>query len=199
MFRCVFDVDGVLLDFESTYIRALTEYFQLEIPDDYEPQSWFFSELLTEEQMKEGWQFFLQSDYFAQMPPLVDPEGFNQLVGAYPVHCVTNIPPECLDRRRENLRNVGFRVDSSHCGGFIEYAGHPRQTKAEVVQELMEPAESLVFIDDHPDNCLNILEYFPDAEIWLMSRPFNREFHDARILRAKTWDDVFINSRLAHS
>ncbi len=199
MYRCIFDVDGVVLDFESTYIRVLSEYFNLEIPSDYEPQSWYFSELLSEEQMKEGWKHFLSSDHFEQMPTLVDPQRFNALCGAYPVHFVTNIPPECLERRERNLRNAGFQFESVHCGGFIEYKGHPRQTKAEVISELMEPDEQLLFIDDHPDNCLNILEFYPEAEIWLMSRPFNHEFSHEDIPRADTWEDVFSRSQLVQS
>jgi hypothetical protein len=62
--------------------------------------------------------------------------------------------------------------------------------------ELMEEGEAVLFVDDHPDNCLNVREAFPESEVWLMSRPFNHEFEHPKVTRAQTWDDVFTQSRL---
>ena len=55
---------------------------------------------------------------------------------------------------------------------FINYERQFFKNKAEVIGELHQEEKSIIFVDDHPDNCLNVLESFPDAEIWLMSRPF---------------------------
>ena len=55
---CFFDVDGVLLDFESGFTRVIKEYFKLDVPDDYVPDSFWFSDLLTKEQVMEGWDYF---------------------------------------------------------------------------------------------------------------------------------------------
>ena len=196
MLRCFFDVDGVLLDFEGSYLKAVSHYFNLEIPEDYQTDSWFFKDLLTEEQMHEGWRYFLKSRHFEQMEPLVNPARFNDVFGAYPVHFVTNIPPDCLERRCGNLRNVGFAFASAHCGGFIAYKGHPSPTKAEVITALTEEGDSVLFVDDHPDNCLNVREAFPEAEVWLMSRSFNHEFDHPEVTRAQVWEAVFTRSRL---
>ena len=43
----VFDVDGVVLDFESSFIKVVGDYFKLEVPENYQPENWFFSDLLT--------------------------------------------------------------------------------------------------------------------------------------------------------
>jgi len=51
-----------------------------------------------------------------------------------------------------------------------------------------------MFVDDHPDNCLNVRESFPEAEIWLMSRPFNADFNNPEIRRAKDWAEVLDHS-----
>ena len=123
-----------------------------------------------------------------------DPEHFNARFGAYPVHFITNIPPDCLERRVKNLQNVGFKFKSAHCGGFINYEGKTSKTKAEVIKELLQDDESVIFVDDHPDNCLNVLESFPDAEIWLMSRPFNADFKHPEIRRAIDWSEVLEHS-----
>ena len=115
------------------------------------------------------------------------------------MHFITNIPPDCLERRVNNLRNAGFKFKSAHCGGFINYEGKKSKTKAEVMKELLHSDESIIFIDDHPDNCLNVLESFPDAEIWLMSRPFNADFKHPEIRRANDWSEVFEHSGIPAS
>ena len=114
--------------------------------------------------------------------PLVNPEEFNSTFGAYPIHFITNIPPDCLKRREKNLRNVGFKFNSARCAGFINYEDHPAKTKADVIRELNQKENGVLFVDDHPDNCLNVREAFPDAEIWLMSRPFNSNFESNFII-----------------
>ena len=35
MLRCFFDVDGVVLDFESAYLRVISAYFQLDLPENF--------------------------------------------------------------------------------------------------------------------------------------------------------------------
>lgn len=195
MLRFFFDVDGVLLDFEASYIRALKNYFQLDIPDNHQTNSFYFKDLLTEDQVKEGWEYFVKSDHFAELSPLIDPVLFNNIFAAYPVHFITNIPPQYLEKRRQNLRNAGFHWDSIHCGGFISFNDDPPLLKAEIIHQLVQGQETLLFVDDHPDNCVNVLEKFSHANIWLMSRPFNKEFTHPMIHRADHWDTLLTFSK----
>ena len=194
MYCCFFDVDGVLLDFEGGFTKTVKDYFKLDVADDFVSKSFWFSDLLTKEQVMEGWDYFLQSSEFEELEPLVDPEQFNAAFGAYPVHFITNIPLDCLERRKKNLRNAGFKFDSAHCAGFIDYDGYSTQTKAEVIKELHQEEKTVMFVDDHPDNCLNVRESFPEAEIWLMSRPFNDDFEHPEIRRARNWTEVLEHS-----
>ena len=190
MYCCFFDVDGVLLDFEGGFTNAVKDYFKLELPKDFVSKSFWFEDILTKEQVMEGWDYFLHSTEFEKLKPIVDPEKFNNVFGAYPVHFITNIPLDCLERREKNLRNVGFKFNSAHCAGFIEYDGYSKKTKAEIIQELHQEGKKVMFVDDHPDNCLNVWENFPKAEIWLMTRPFNYDFIDPKIRRARNWNEV---------
>ena len=115
MYCCFFDVDGVLLDFEGGFTRAVKKYFKLDIADNFVSESFWFSDLLSKEQVMEGWDYFLHSSEFEELKPIVDPEEFNNTFGDFPVHFITNIPPDCLERRERNLRNVGFEFDSTRC------------------------------------------------------------------------------------
>ena len=190
MYCCFFDVDGVLLDFEGGFTNSVKDYFKLELPKDFVSKSFWFEDILTKEQVMEGWDYFLHSTEFEKLKPIVDPEKFNNVFGAYPVHFITNIPLDCLERREKNLRNVGFKFNSAHCAGFIEYDGYSKKTKAEIIQELNQEGKKVMFVDDHPDNCLNVWENFPKAEIWLMTRPFNYDFIHPKIRRARNWNEV---------
>ena len=194
MYCCFFDVDGVLLDFEGGFIKAVKDYFQLDVGNDFVSKSFWFSDLLTKDQVMEGWDYFLYSSEFEELQPMVDPELFNAAFGAYPVHFITNIPLDCLERREKNLRSAGFKFDSAHCAGFIDYDGYSAQTKAEVIKELHQAEKTVLFVDDHPDNCLNVRESFPEAEIWLMTRPFNYDFKHPEIRRARNWTEVIEHS-----
>ena len=199
MYCCFFDVDGVILDFDRGFTKTMKEYFKLDIDDDYVPKNFWFSDMLTKDQVVEGWDYFIKSNEFERLDPIVNPEQFNAKFGAYPVHFITNIPPDCLERRVKNLRNAGFKFKSVHCGGFINYEGKKSKTKAEVIKELLKADESFIFVDDHPDNCLNVLESFPDAEIWLISRAFNADFKHPLIRRANDWSEVLKHSGMSTS
>ena len=195
MLRFFFDIDGVLLDFEGSYIRVLKDYFQLEIPDNYRAESWWFTDILNKDQFKEGWEHFINSDHFARLSPLIDPVLFNGVFGAYPVHFITNIPLKYLEKRKQNLHNAGFRWDSLHCGGLVSYDDKPPVTKADIIHQLVKEQEILFFLDDHPDNCVNVLEQFSQANVWLMSRPFNQAFTHSTIRRANHWDSIIAFSK----
>lgn len=191
MLRCFFDVDGVMLDFEGAYLRVIREYFQLDIPLDFETSRWDFSEVLSEAQQIEGWEHFVRSSAFRELESLVSAERFNEIFGAYPVHFVTNIPPEHMEARRENLLQAGYAFESVHPGGFLSFDDQPPRTKSEVIAGLIQEGEEILFVDDHPRNCEDVQERFPAAKVWLMSRPFNREFAHPTIQRAEHWEQVF--------
>ena len=190
MVRFFFDVDGVLLDFESQYLQVLRDHFRLQIPDGYQPTSWLFSDLLNPEQMQEGWEHFIASAHFGTMEPLIEPSRFNEVYGAHPVHFITNIPLPYLEVRRQNLMNLGFHFESIHCGGMVSFDHQPPKTKGHVIRELTQEKESVFFLDDHPDNCVNVHELIPESMVWLMSRSFNQEFDHPQIRRASHWEEV---------
>ena len=190
MLRCFFDVDGVVLDFENSYLRVISAYFQLDLPENFRTTRWDFSELLTEQQQLEGWEYFVNSNAFRELESLVPAPRFNEVFVAYPVHFVTNIPPEHMDARRENLSQVGYRFESAHPGGFLSFNEQPPRTKSQVIADLVQHGEQILFVDDHPRNCVDVKENFPEAWVWLMSRPFNQDFDHPTIQRAKHWEQV---------
>ena len=187
-----FDVDGVLLNFEKAFVRFLNDRKGKALPEDYETDCWFFSEILKPEEMRAAWLGFLDSEYSAEIPPLVAPEKFNTLSHHHTVHLLTNFPIPYKEKRERNLRDLGMKFDSLHYCGLHSFKGeHPSTTKSEKIDQLRANGEAGFFIDDQPDNCLDVLENCESVDVWLMSRRFNLEFSHPEISRADAWEILF--------
>jgi hypothetical protein len=185
------DIDGVLLNFEKSFARWLNEGYGFRLPETYETTSWNYDDLLPREHIKEAWQRYLESDHSATMDPLVDLTRFNALAGSHDVHLVTNFPLQHADKREQNLAQHGFTYSSLNFCGLRGFGGLKPRTKSEVIAQLRRSGEHALFVDDHPDNCLDVLENCGDTEVWVMTRLFNRDFAHPDIRRAQDWECVF--------
>jgi FMN phosphatase YigB (HAD superfamily) len=185
------DIDGVLLNFEQSFVRWLNGHFAMNLPEDYQANSWDFTEVLEAEELERRWRLYLASPEAARMAPLVEPERFNALSRAHSVHLVTNFPLPHMDKRLANLADVGLAYRSLHHCGFLVYDGHTPKTKGQTVAELLEPGQAALFVDDHPDNCLDVARTCPDVEVWVMTRRFNRAFSHPQVRRAADWESLF--------
>ena len=107
------------------------------------------------------------------------------------MHLLTNFPEEHFDKRIANLEAIGFRYDSlHHCGFHAFKKGTGVAKKSQTIAELLESGERGLFVDDHPDNCLDVAGSCPEVEVWLMSRRFNQAFEHPEIRRASNWNSV---------
>ena len=191
------DIDGVLLNFEHAFVRWLNQHHGLGLPDDYEAESWDFTEVLGQPQLEASWLAFLESSEAGEMPALVDPGAFNALAERHTLHLVTNFPQPHMAKRLDNLQACGFEYDTLHYCGLHGYQDVRPRTKAQVVASLRASDEVCLFVDDHPENCLDVHAHCRDVEVWLMSRRFNRNFAHPEIQRAQGWHCLF--RRLGHS
>ncbi len=189
------DIDGVLLNFERSFVRWLNTEHGMGLAEDYEASNWDFTDILDAAELDRRWRRYLASDEAGRMTPLIEPGRFNALAGAHAVHLVTNFPLPHWEKRVRNLRELGFRYDSlNHCG-FLIFDDQTPKTKAQVVRELRADPRAgaedrALFLDDHPHNCLDVLTHCPDVEVWLMSRRFNRDFAHPQVRRAEDWESV---------
>ena len=188
--RLFFDVDGVLLNFERAFVQWLNDHQGLGLPEDYETTSWYFEEVMPEEECKNAWHHFLGSDDAARMQPYVDPAHFNTLTANRAVHLLTNFPHSSWEKRMQNLQAIGFKYDSVHHCGFNSFDSGDTPSKSEVITRLLQPGEAGLFVDDHPQNCLDVVRNCPQVEVWLMSRRFNQGFEHPQIHRARDWSSV---------
>jgi hypothetical protein len=184
------DIDGVLLNFERSFVRWLNAEHEMGLPEDFEPTNWDFTEVLDAQELDRRWRRYLASPESGRMAPLIEPERFNTLAASHSVHLVTNFPLPHWEKRISNLAELGIRYDTlNHCG-LMAFDHNPPRSKGQVVRELRAAPHGALFLDDHPENCLDVLRQNPDVEVWLMTRKFNRAFSHPGVRRAESWDSL---------
>jgi hypothetical protein len=184
------DIDGVVLDFERSFVAWLNAEYGMGLPLGYQANRWDFTEILDAAELDRRWRLYLAAPEAGRMAPLIEPARFNALADAHDVHLVTNFPLPHWDKRVRNLADLGLRYGSiSHCG-FLVFDGQTPKSKSQVVRERRAQSAPALFLDDHPDNCLDVARNCPDVEVWLMTRRFNRDFEHPEVRRAEDWDRV---------
>ncbi|MDH4224351.1 MAG: hypothetical protein OEW12_01735 [Deltaproteobacteria bacterium] len=192
------DIDGVLLNFEHAFVRYLNRNHLLKLPEDYETDTFEFDKVLGPNKLEEAWGAFLAAEDAGMLKPYVDPSRFNQMTRPYTIHLLTNFPRAQMEKRIRNLTDHGFQYDTlDHCG-FHVFEGQVPKSKGEMVKSLREGNEWALFVDDHPDNCLDVHRHCPDVDVWVMTRRFNQDFSHPRVRRAKDWECLFDHLGTTH-
>ena len=181
------DIDGVLLNFEHSFVHWLNVHLGLSLPEDYQAQTWDFEEVLPKDVLEKAWLEYLESEFPARMQPLISPEMLNDLLREHTVHLLTNFPEPHMKKRLDNLAELGIGYQSLHYCGLHAYKAHTPRTKSDIIADLHNREQGALFVDDHPDNCLDVHANCPEVEVWVMSRRFNRDFDHPEIKRAKDW------------
>ncbi|OGG96579.1 MAG: hypothetical protein A2508_05435 [Candidatus Lambdaproteobacteria bacterium RIFOXYD12_FULL_49_8] len=188
MLELFLDVDGVILDFESSFMDYIREVWLPDLPPDYQPRSWEMSDhALASLDIDEVWEAFMSSGRFNRLKLLADPASFNQLAQAYPLHLVTNLPQEQYGPRSENLEFHGLKFASLNMGGHHTFNIPNYPTKSAVIAKIRTPNRRPVFLDDHPVNCRDVAEAFPEALVFLMERPHNQNLESGPWIRVANW------------
>ncbi len=189
------DVDGVLLNFEETFVQFLNRYWGQNLPAGYRANQWDFADIMPPEKMHAAWQDFVSSESCAQMPPLVNPVHFNEQTQGCSVHLLTNFPLMEIHRRWNNLNALGFCYQGLHYCGLQSHGSAKAQPKSAAIQQLRQPELPAIFVDDHSENCKDVVQHCPQVEVWLMDCRFNRDFHHHGIKRSFDWSTLFERMR----
>ncbi|MDH5561804.1 MAG: hypothetical protein OEY59_13225 [Deltaproteobacteria bacterium] len=183
------DIDGVILDFESSFIAHIRNNHIPELPKDYLPKSWEMDEEFSQIRIKEVWDEFVSIDSFSELKLLVDQTSFNQLSSQYALHLITNIPKSLFSKRVKNLKSHALNFTSLEIGGHFNFGDEDYPVKSVVINKIRDHRKKIVFLDDHPTNCYDVKSRFPDSIVFLMSRPHNQNQKDHHWIRVANWMD----------
>ncbi|MDT8446727.1 MAG: hypothetical protein RRB13_07510 [bacterium] len=188
MFELFLDVDGVILDFEATFMDYIRDTLLPDLPLGYRPTSWELEDdALSSLDIQVTWDAFMASGRFNRLQLLADQNSFNQLSARFPVHFVTNLPQEQYAPRFDNLQHHGLNFVSLNMGGHYSFGIENYPSKAQVIEQIRDQNRQVVFLDDHPQNCRDVKTAFPQAQVYLMQRPHNQSLPDEDWERVLDW------------
>jgi len=184
------DVDGVILDFESTFMDFVRQNYIADLPLGFVPTSWELDDgPLSKLDVDIAWDAFMASGQFGQLKLLADKHSFNHISEGSAVHLVTNLPEIHYQERIENLDKYGLKFSSLNMGGHHDFGIKDYPSKAQVIDKLRDASKQMIFLDDHPENCRVVKARFPEAQVFLMQRPHNLEIADELWVRVTSWLD----------
>jgi len=183
------DIDGVILDFEGSFLDYVRDNYLPELPNDYKPKRWEMSDEFKSLDIADIWQQFVSTERFTQMNLLVDAESFNKLSAQYAVYLITNLPSDLYQGRKENLEMHNLKYQQLALAGHFDFGVDDYPTKSDMINRLRNRSEKIVFLDDHPANCEDVKTKFPESDVYLMHRPHNEDVEDQQWIRVKNWQD----------
>lgn len=183
------DVDGVILDFESAFVDFVRAEYIPDLPPDFVLQKWEIGEEFKELDIEAVWNHFVSSDYFTRLGLLVDPLSFNRISGRFPVNLITNLPKDLFEPRARNLALHGLKYSGLYMAGHFDFGIDNYPTKSQVIAQIHQPGEKIVFLDDHPKNCIDIKTNLPESHVYMMDRPHNKGQEDPKWTRVNCWNE----------
>lgn len=185
------DVDGVVLDFESAFIEMVRDQFIPNLPEDIQITNWDLVGVFGDLDIKMAWNTFVQSGRFQELQLLVNKDQFNELSSKYRVSLISNIPKEIATKRETNLKNAGLFYEGFYLGGHVPFDNPDYYTKPQRIEKIRDPKKEIVFLDDHPENCRQVKNTFPDSQVFLMTQTHNLDAKDEEWNRISDWNEFF--------
>ena len=187
-----FDVDGVLLDFETGFVELIRRDYVPDLPLDFVPNTWALTSEFQNLDLDKIWVKFLKSEDFSNLRPIVNVKQFNQISLKHRVNLISNLPQTSKNKRLENLKKAGFLFEDLYMAGHLNFGKRKYPTKSEVISRIKTKNLGFVFLDDHPRNCEDVKGVFSESMVYLMSRKHNEKYKSSSCIRVHTWDAFFL-------
>ncbi len=176
------DCDDVCCDFQSSYVRLLNFMFGRP-PIGTAPIDWSGSNLqLTNEETKQSWAEVAKvPNFWADLKPLPSFDNetivlLKRLIMRHDVYFITNrfaTPGSSPMKQTKHWFYINALIKS------------PNVMIAKDKGPMASVLQLDAFIDDKPQNCLDVLEVRPNARVYLCNSSHNQPFSDPRIPRVK--------------
>lgn len=198
MFKSVgIDIDGVLADFTTAFVKVLREKLHIDIPAEYVPQDWgWISANLPPKAMDRAWRIIdTQEDFWLGLSPMM---------------------PNVLDLEWFFKEHAGKDFDVYFITARKDGAGHSVKSQSEVwlrhwmnkpdapitvlpVNSGMDKVDVLhalsvdYCIDDHTPTIVNAKSAYKKGKAFLLDQPWNQdgEFYNVkRVAKLKDFFDI---------
>jgi uncharacterized HAD superfamily protein len=190
------DVDGVLLDFHSSFCKYLLEVHNVSMSQDkVEFYVHAYGEDVSKETKEQNEMMgvyadaFMKSEYFCKLEALIDERSYSQLLKKYTIFLVTNISEKLKKSRMSNLALRNIYYEDIFFAGEEKYDAPNYPSKHEVIQKKAGAASKMIFLDDLSLNCDLVKKEVSEAEVFLLDKPYNQNWLPAGCKRVKSWSE----------
>jgi uncharacterized HAD superfamily protein len=175
------DIDGVLANFNSAYIRLLGRIGGKYVDTSYQPTQWSYETDLgfDGETVHMAWEEIKKGGFWYSLDPLADVLDLPDICEDHDVYFITQRPGKYAKLESEDWLREHYGVDVPTV--LITESG-----KGPIVKAL----DLDLFIDDRDKNILDVRRESPRTHCFIVDRPYNRTFDDLAVTRAKEIGDA---------
>lgn len=185
--RIGFDVDGVLADFNASFVQLVKEQTGVQLPElsDHYPAEWDYhlSAGVSREQDSQLWKHITESfNFWMRLSPLAEGARIMKALAgvetAHDVYFITSRPGA----------TAKFQTEA----WLLKFFALPTVLIAKDKGPLVKSLKLELFVDDKPENCNEVVEATDGKCITLMpDRPYNRNrIVDYRVKRVKNLEGI---------
>ena len=182
-----FDIDGVLADFITPFLRLLQERTRCDAidPASITDPNFMHHPFLTNEIIMECMEAVSYNpDFWRALAPLPSPEQWLALDKLSRDHQIVFITHRWV-RETYDIHRVTCDWLSSH--GVSEPVVHFTQDKKSL---LVKELNIELFVDDRHENCEDVATA-TDAVVFMPHRPYNQAFNHPKVRRIQELDEIF--------
>lgn len=182
--RIGLDCDGVLADFSGRFIQMANFKYGLQLrPEDQ--HGWAHQSLgLSDKQADELWTEIkrTQNWWLSSLEPMPDTHVLTYAKDKYRIYFITSRVP-----------SAGLSLEDQTAMWIRRHFFIPNPTV--IVSSHKGPLAAALnldyFLDDRPENTLNVRAFSPFTKVFIHSAPYNREFNQGSIERVDSVNEFF--------
>ena len=76
--------------------------------------------------------------------------------------------------------------------GHQNFGNKNYPNKPEAIEQFRTEQKRIIFLDDHPKNCSDVKDVYPESHVYLMNRPHNESLLDQDWKRVFNWDEFIL-------
>lgn len=177
------DIDGCLAGFSQKFIQLLNARYGLNAKPENQTTWEFGCFGATPEQESEIWQdIYATRNFWLSLEPLSDTHVLTYAKDKYRIYFITARPP-CAGHALEDQTAMWIRRHFFIANPTVIVSSHKGPLAAALNLDY--------FLDDRPENTLQVRAFSPFTKVFIHSAPYNTEFNQGSIERVGSVNEFF--------
>lgn len=182
------DCDGVICNFDEVFVQIVNKMFNKNLPSDFVPNDWYWTKppvSITQEDSLLAYHAFLKDNGFLKQSFYKEAKEFIDEAKKFShIDLVTHIPDECKENRVKNLNGHNIHFDRIFT----------TEEKSKCINQNIIPGKDrYIFVDDKPENCIDVAENCKNVEVFIIKKPYNVDFKHPNVWPINSLLDIALS------